>query len=74
MKQTAIVTRDSQSGHIYIWQDGAELYKNKHGHWGSMDDIVIGSYSARSFKFTFGYTPRKGSRETITITVERGTE
>ena len=76
MKQTVIVTRDETESFLSncrVWPEGTELEK-RNGEW----EAILGCWIIEGSEFLieelFGFTPRKGSKETITITVERKSE
>ena len=74
-KKTVVVTRDD-NGNVCVWNKNASL-KYGDGTWESNNNYKYIIHDEMmtpiefNFKEQYGFTPRKGSRETIEIIVRR---
>ncbi len=71
-----IVTRDKEMRRdtVDVWEADAKLRKTGHGEWlgdGNTLEGFINGFDKTTFKVISGFTPRKGSKETIEITIKR---
>ena len=68
-KHKIVVTRNKNSG-IYLWSIETKLHKDNSGIWRSRS-WSIGKIYLEKVKEVLGFIPRKGTKETITITRQK---